>query len=348
MEDMDRELDRYYQNSDSYEDDQPAKQTVFQSGTRLTAIQPKWAENNPVNLIMGNGDSFVIPDGTTLKPATADLLTPPARSDLGLGADPLASKNLGLDDYGSQTKISLDKPNENPNLYPDNQNQGSLQQAVQPGPKPPLRSGSSGFFSKNQKMLLLIISIVAALVVIGTFVLSLGQGPSDQLSAPTPVASQSEVSPESPDAPTVSGSLPAEEEETIKISFPEGSTFHYLDNVEAGQLLVLTGSVKNDEEKAISFIRLKAKLTDSSDKVLAERQIFAGNLLTEDEIKALSMKEILSRLSLKGGQNGLNTNVTKGKSIPYMFVFDKLPSDVARFVVEPVGYTDASTTSLGN
>jgi hypothetical protein len=111
--------------------------------------------------------------------------------------------------------------------------------------------------------------------------------------------------------------------------------------------LVLTGLINNDYDQPISFIRLKAVLTDNDGKVLAERHVFAGNLFTEDELKNLSMKEILSRLALKGGQNGANTNVAPGKQVPYMFVFDKLPAELALFTVTPVSseLSPAGTTS---
>jgi hypothetical protein len=59
------------------------------------------------------------------------------------------------------------------------------------------------------------------------------------------------------------------------------------------------------------------------------------------------MKDILSRLSLRGGQNGLNTNVAPSKSIPYMLVFDRLPGEAASYSVEPISYSEASAATPG-
>ncbi|MDR1309661.1 MAG: DUF3426 domain-containing protein, partial [Deltaproteobacteria bacterium] len=213
-----------------------------------------------------------------------------------------------------------------------------------PATPPPLRNRPGPVFSKNQKTLLLVLSVAAAALVISSLYLSLGSGPGQE-AAPAPRA------PAAPQGQETAGEdLAAAQDDgasRILLSFLPNSTHHYLENREAGRLLVITGQIQNDDDRPISFIRVKAKLVDGQDKILAERQVFAGNLLNEEELTALPMKDILSRLSLRGGQNGLNTNLAPSKSIPYMLVFDRLPAEAASYSVEPVSYSEASAANPG-
>jgi hypothetical protein len=217
---------------------------------------------------------------------------------------------------------------------------------------PILREPSPKLFTNGQKVLLLVFSVVAAGLVIATLFMSLGSGSGEV----PPVQGQGqglgqgqvqEARAGGGEAEAAMGEVrgPGEEEAAMKFSIPSDITsHHYIENAEAGMILVLTGLINNDNDRAVSFIRLKAVLADADNKVLAERHVFAGNLFTEEELKNLSMKEILSRLALKGGQNGTNTNVLPGKQVPYMFVFDKLPTDISNFTIAPVSSEPAAQT----
>jgi hypothetical protein len=369
MEDMERELDNYFQNpndsNEGYQNPGPQNQSGFNglsagendslgyspnqlslnkdASGRLAAVLPKRAENNPINLILGNGDSFVVPEGTNLKPPTsAPLNFPGPEGDLGLGADPISGGP------------SYDETYQEPSWDVGAQSASDPALGTNPPPfaeenAPPLRAKNQKIFSKSQKVLLLVLAVVAAVLVITTLFMSFGSGPAAEETAqntPAAGATGGSAEPTVSDELTPPATVAAADEEELKLSLPSDSTSnHYIDNAEAGQLLVLAGLVSNDHDKPVSFIRLKAKLTDKDNKILAERQVFAGDFLTEDELKTLSMKDILSRLSLKGGQNGLNTNVAPGKSIPYMFVFDKLPSDLSGFTIEPISSEVAEATA---
>jgi len=119
------------------------------------------------------------------------------------------------------------------------------------------------------------------------------------------------------------------------ISIPkESAQFSYIQNEKADQLLVLTGLVKNSFQTSRSFIRLKGLLTDEKKQVLASKLFFAGNVLTEDELKTLPMDEIDRRLSVRGGQKGVNMNIGPGQSIRFMVVFDKIPKTLREYTVE--------------
>lgn len=129
---------------------------------------------------------------------------------------------------------------------------------------------------------------------------------------------------------------------TDHITFTRDSQNYYLrPNKEAGQILIITGMVRNGYPEPRSYIRLRGHLLASDGTSLAERFIFAGNIISEEDLKNLPPSEILTRLSIKGGQDGRNMNIPPGAEIPFMIVFDKLPDGMAEYRVDPVGSSPA-------
>ncbi len=128
------------------------------------------------------------------------------------------------------------------------------------------------------------------------------------------------------------------------IAFPQGRenlNHFYRKNDQAGDLLIITGLVKNDYPEKRSFISLRASLQDSAGRVLAERRVYAGNTLSESDLQTLPISEIQSRLAIKGGRDGVNMNIEPGAELPFMIVFDKLPPDAAEYNVTPAGSSAA-------
>jgi len=122
------------------------------------------------------------------------------------------------------------------------------------------------------------------------------------------------------------------------ITFARDSQNHYWrENSQAGHLLILTGMVRNSYPEPRSFIRLHAHLLANDGTSLADRFVYAGNILTDKELTTLPPKEILHRLSAKGGQEGRNIDIPSGAEIPFMIVFDKLPEDMSEYRIDSVG-----------
>jgi hypothetical protein len=127
----------------------------------------------------------------------------------------------------------------------------------------------------------------------------------------------------------------------------EQTTHHYRSNEKHGNILIITGRITNEYSDPRSFIKVKAILKNSKGTVVAEREAFAGNYLNEADLISLPMNEILTRLAIRGGQSSANINVAPGSSIPFMLVFDKLPDDLAEYVVEAVGSTPSGGMATG-
>ncbi|MDR1050439.1 MAG: zinc-ribbon domain-containing protein [Deltaproteobacteria bacterium] len=351
--DLDSELNDYFQGADSLEEPDrrssgpdpnrgPEVRTGPDGRPVLSAVPQKRAQNNPINMIKGNGDNFIVPEATMLLRPTQDLQAYPASAAPSSGPG-LPALGLEADPVGPPVPAEPGGFG----VMPD----GDYGARAQGAPaQPPLRAPKKGF-TRRQKVLLLVLSVAAALLVVFTLFLSQGRSVLDNLDSPAGAPDRrvqeasdalAERQPQAGDPPDNQVETVPDDDGIIRITFIQDQTaHHYIQNSEAGTLLVLTGLVQNNDTKPVSYIRLKGMLTDSQEKVVAERQIFAGNFLTEEELRTLPMRDILSRLSLRAGQNGTNVNVPPSQTLPYMVVFDRLPADLGKYLLEPVGYTDA-------
>ncbi len=156
--------------------------------------------------------------------------------------------------------------------------------------------------------------------------------------APTALSNGDNVAlADDPPPPTDPGRDDGDQAGTKKIAFTEGKQgYYFFNNPKAGKLLVITGMVRNNYPERRNFIRLRGHLLNGEGKNLADRFVFAGNILSEEELTTLPILEITTRLSLKGGQRGLNMNVAPGQEIPFMLVFDKLPEGIAEYRIDAV------------
>jgi hypothetical protein len=194
--------------------------------------------------------------------------------------------------------------------------------------------------SRRSRIFFLVAAVIIAFLVIGLLIMSIWRDPqtvalqTSERSVPPARAATS--------APAPGAQSPANLEEPLKLNFVQDQeSHHYRVNKTAGRILIITGQVTNGYLDRRSFIRLKGSLKDSRGEVVAERQVYAGNYLTEEELVNLPMPEILARLALKGGQNNSNVNVPPNKAVAFMLVFDRLPEDLAAYILEPISSTPA-------
>jgi hypothetical protein len=100
---------------------------------------------------------------------------------------------------------------------------------------------------------------------------------------------------------------------------------YYLENVHAGQVLVIEGEVLNESNKPVSFITIEGKLYQNDDSVAQVQRCFAGNALTRKEIANLNISEIEDRMMNREGRNLKNVRVPPAGKIPFVLVFHNLP-----------------------
>ena len=104
-----------------------------------------------------------------------------------------------------------------------------------------------------------------------------------------------------------------------------------------GELFVITGNVKSGYSDLRNSIRLLGRIYVEAGREVQSKEFFAGNILTDDELKSLTMEEIDQKLKTTLGANNRNARVRPGQVIPFMVVFSKLPDNLSQFTVEVSG-----------
>jgi|GEM_PF-6680063 len=159
-------------------------------------------------------------------------------------------------------------------------------------------------------------------------------------------AKPSDVARDRPSGPVEVVNDPLDSNGTAGITFTYDKQNHYFrNNDEAGNILIITGMVRNSYPERRDFIRLRGHLLTADGRTLADSYAYAGNIISESDLQDLPIREIYSRLSLKGGQDGRNINVEPGRELPFMLVFDKLPEGMAEYRVDPASSSPSRTSS---
>ena len=100
-------------------------------------------------------------------------------------------------------------------------------------------------------------------------------------------------------------------------------------NTRNGPMYVISGTVKNDSNHTISYIKIRGEFI-SDGQVVYDNVAYAGNTFTENELKSSPLPDTLLKLKKKSGNidfynpeklAGLNSNIQPGESIPFYSVF---------------------------
>jgi predicted Zn finger-like uncharacterized protein len=110
----------------------------------------------------------------------------------------------------------------------------------------------------------------------------------------------------------------------------------YVDNRDAGQLLVIQGSATNNFGGARSAITVKGILVDANGKSLQQQTVFCGNYLSEEKLRILKYAQIEEAMNNQFGDSLTNMNVKPGAAIRFTIVFRNLPQNLANINVEVV------------
>jgi len=105
-----------------------------------------------------------------------------------------------------------------------------------------------------------------------------------------------------------------------------------------GDILVIQGTAVNDFDYSVSKVKVKGKILDNAGKILGETEVFAGNILTDDELVKLTDKEIVADLSKPDGSDVSNVSIAPKGKIPFMVTFINPPKEVDEFIIELVGF----------
>jgi predicted Zn finger-like uncharacterized protein len=154
------------------------------------------------------------------------------------------------------------------------------------------------------------------------------------------IPSLSEMDIEIPFIGNIFKSEPEDSTGGLKLALvPEGIAAEYIANSTAGMLCVVKGQVRNSYNHPRSGMRVTVKLYTAGNTVVKTATVFAGNLLSNQELSSLDLIAINARLKNSTGGSNMNVGVKPGRSVPFMAVFSNLPAGVEEYSVEVAGST---------
>lgn len=107
----------------------------------------------------------------------------------------------------------------------------------------------------------------------------------------------------------------------------------FIINEQGSELFLIRGEVTNRFNQAQSAVQVKGILYDQHGKPLAQKTVFCGNPLTDEELRTLPFSELEQRMGNQFGKDLINMNIASGKTIPFAIVFRNLPENVSEFSV---------------
>ncbi|MGA6992698.1 MAG: DUF3426 domain-containing protein [Candidatus Deferrimicrobiaceae bacterium] len=107
---------------------------------------------------------------------------------------------------------------------------------------------------------------------------------------------------------------------------------YYETGDKAGRMFVIKGVATNQGRKKKSGIRIRAELLDGNHQTIAEKTVYAGNII--NGLRSTEQEKIETALSNRFGDKLNNVDVAPGKSVPFMLVFFDPPEGIEEYRME--------------
>ncbi len=119
-------------------------------------------------------------------------------------------------------------------------------------------------------------------------------------------------------------------------------TADFIENGQAGELLVISGEALNDYPKPRAALQVKVTVFDATGQSVATKMAYGGNPLTEEQLENLPLDKIEAAMANQFGDSLANMEVAPGKMIPFVVVLANLPKGAKDFAVQSAGSTVAT------
>jgi hypothetical protein len=107
---------------------------------------------------------------------------------------------------------------------------------------------------------------------------------------------------------------------------------YYETGDKAGRMFVIKGVATNQARKEKSGIRIRAELLDGNHQTIAEKTVYAGNIIKG--LRSTDQEKIETAMSNRFGDRLSNVDVAPGKSVPFMLVFFDPPEGIEEYRLE--------------
>jgi hypothetical protein len=107
---------------------------------------------------------------------------------------------------------------------------------------------------------------------------------------------------------------------------------YYEMNEKAGKMFIIKGVATNQGRSKKSGIRIRAELLDSNRQTIAEKTVYAGNIVAG--LRFADQEKIDAAMSNRFGDRLSNLDVEPGKSVPFMVAFFDPPEGIEEYRLE--------------
>lgn len=111
------------------------------------------------------------------------------------------------------------------------------------------------------------------------------------------------------------------------------SRYNFIQNIRGQTLFIVEGSAKNASVKVQNFLKLKVTLKDAEGKDIAEKEFYAGNIVSDESLRTDPAPDVESRFENRVGDALANMNIKPQDEVPFMVVFYDIPN-VTSFSIE--------------
>jgi predicted Zn finger-like uncharacterized protein len=111
---------------------------------------------------------------------------------------------------------------------------------------------------------------------------------------------------------------------------------YYKENEKIGQLLIIEGEIKNGYPTFREKVIIRASLKKTGEKVIMSREVYAGWILTSEELRTLSLEEIGRLQTTQPERFSLKARILPGERLPFMILFPPLPAGLTQVSIEVV------------
>lgn len=119
-------------------------------------------------------------------------------------------------------------------------------------------------------------------------------------------------------------------------------TSEFVDNAEAGEILVISGEAFNQYPKSRAALQVKVTVFDAAGVSIATKTAYGGNPLTKEQLATLPLDKIEASMANQFGDSLANMEVASNKSIPFVVVIANIPKGAKDFEVQSAGSTVAT------
>lgn len=121
----------------------------------------------------------------------------------------------------------------------------------------------------------------------------------------------------------------------------------FIENKHSGKLFAIVGNIQNNYPNPRGKIRVRCKLYTDGMILARQDSVYAGVIVSDDELRTGSVREIKKRLNTPQQSPDFVTNVLPGQKLPFIVVFADLPPDLDEFALETISSVQVNDANTG-